>query len=366
MKVCHVTSVHPHTDTRIFVKECCTLAMAGHDTHLVAAGAPDEVRSGVRLHGVAPGAGGRLSRMTGTARKVVRRARALDADVYHFHDPELLPFALGLRRAGKRVIYDVHEDLPRDILSKTWIPAALRGAVARGVEACEDYAARRFDCVIAATPFIRERFLRRGARADVVNNYPILGELAVPHESGARREHAVAYVGEITALRGAVEMVQAIGATDAKLLLGGRFEDAGLRQRVMNLPGWGRVEELGQLARPAVAGTFARARAGLVLLHPAPNHTHAQPNKMFEYMSAGLPLIGSDFPLWREIIEGNACGLCVDPLDPGAIAGAIRWILAHPDEAARMGENGRRAVLEKYNWDAEGARLLSIYEALDG
>lgn len=365
MKVCHVTSVHPYTDTRIFLKECTTLAKAGHDTHLVAARAPDEIRNGVHIHGVAAAAGGRLARMARTAGAVARKARALNADVYHVHDPELLPFALKLRREGKRVIYDVHEDVPRDIMSKTWIPTPLRTPISRSFEVYENDAAKRFDYVITATPFIKQRFLRHCANVEVVNNYPILGELGATHGAGPQKEHAVTYVGDITGIRGAVEMVRAIGETDAKLLLGGQFGEPQLRQQVTQLPGWRNVEELGQLHRAAVAATFARARAGLVLLHPAPNHTDAQPNKMFEYMSAGLPLIGSHFPLWREIIEGNACGLCVDPLDAQAIARAIRWILDHPEEAARMAANGQKAVREKYNWDTEGGKLLSIYKALE-
>lgn len=365
MKVCHITSVHPYTDTRIFLKECTTLAMAGHETHLVAAGAPDEIRNGVHIHGVAAAPGRRLARMAKTARAVVGMARTLNADVYHFHDPELLPSALKLRREGKRVIYDVHEDVPRDIMSKPWIPRPLRAHISRSFEVYENYAAKCFDYVITATPFIKQRFMRHCAKVEVVNNYPILGELGVAHGTRPQKERAVTYVGDITGIRGSVEMVRAIGETDAKLLLGGRFDSPGLRQQVMQLPGWASVEELGQLSRTAVAVTFARARAGLVLLHPSPNHTDAQPNKMFEYMSAGLPLIGSNFPLWREIIEGNSCGLCVDPLDAHAIAQAIRWILDHPEEGARMADNGRKAVREKYNWEAEGQKLLSIYQELE-
>ena len=92
-----------------------------------------------------------------------------------------------------------------------------------------------------------------------------------------------------------------------------------------------------------------------------PNHVNALPNKMFEYMSAGLPVIASNFPLWKEIVEGNKCGLTVNPLSPKEIAEAIRYLLAHPEEARKMGENGRKAVLEKYNWDNESRKLMVFY-----
>jgi glycosyltransferase involved in cell wall biosynthesis len=95
-----------------------------------------------------------------------------------------------------------------------------------------------------------------------------------------------------------------------------------------------------------------------------PNHIDAQPNKMFEYMSAGLPLIASDFPLWREIVEGNDCGVCVDPADPAAIAEAIDRLVENPDLARRMGENGQRAVHERYNWAIEEKKLLALYDTV--
>jgi glycosyltransferase involved in cell wall biosynthesis len=85
---------------------------------------------------------------------------------------------------------------------------------------------------------------------------------------------------------------------------------------------------------------------------------------MFEYMAAGVPVIASHFPLWRQIVEGNACGICVDPLDPQAIAGAIDYLATHPEDAERMGRNGQRAVAAKYNWNIEEQKLLDFYAAL--
>lgn len=365
MKVCHFTSVHPYNDTRLLIKETAILAAAGHDVHLVAPDAPDgEVVNKVHLHHVTVPAGGRLARMTKTAWAVYQKAKSLDADIYHFHDPELLPLALLLKRNGKKVIYDSHEDVPRDILTKAWIPRPVRVLIAKTFEVFENFAARRMSYVVTATPFIERRFQRINPRSKAVNNYPILDELQYESTGWEQKRDAVTYVGSISEIRGIFQMVEAVSQTKAAFLLGGRFSPPELREQVIRLPGWKCVEELGQLNRKEVARIFALAKAGLVLLHPAPNHTDAQPNKMFEYMSAGLPLIGSHFPLWREIIEGNECGICVDPLDPGAIAKAVTWIMEHPVEAARLGENGRRAVREKYNWEAEGKILLAIYEEL--
>ncbi|MFA7567584.1 MAG: glycosyltransferase, partial [Alkalispirochaeta sp.] len=129
---------------------------------------------------------------------------------------------------------------------------------------------------------------------------------------------------------------------------------------------WKHVDFHGWLDRLGVRAILEQSTAGLVTFHPLPNHTDAQPNKMFEYMAAGIPVIASNFPLWREIIEGNQCGICVDPLNPEEIAKAIDYLVTHPQEAAELGQNGRQAVEKKYNWHQEEVKLLQLYSALRG
>lgn len=363
MRVCHFSSVHPADDIRIFHKECRSLAEAGHEVYFVVPTEADGVRDGVRIHAVAPAGGGRLLRMLLTTFRVFRAVRALRARVYHFHDPELLPWALLLRLSGAAVIYDAHEDVPRDILSKAWIPGWLRRPLAWGFEFVEDFVARRLDAVVTATPHIRDRFLAAGCCALDINNYPIPGELLLAESAddfsrGARPD--VCYAGLIIPIRGSREMVNAAGRTGITLQLAGRLAPAE-RTQLAALPGWEYVQELGMQDRAGVSRTYGRSFAGLVLFHDEPNHTHAQPNKLFEYMSAGMPLIASNFPLWREVVEGSGAGICVDPLDVEAIAAAMRRLDGDRELAQRMGECGRRAVNETYNWEAERRKLLALY-----
>ncbi len=361
-RVVHLTSVHHPADTRIFAKECRTLARAGHEVTLVApAPRPAEV-DGIAISAV-PEARGRLQRMTKTVAAVRRRALELDADLYHFHDPELMPLGVELRRRGRAVVYDVHEDAPRAMLTKAWLPRWGRRPVARAVELGEPLAARGMSAIVAATPTIGARFERLGPPTVVVNNFPVIGDLSPPADDAGPRERAACYVGDINRVRGAIEMVDAAGLSGVRLLLAGPFSEPGLRDEAAARPGWGEVEELGRITRPEVAAMFARARAGLVVLHPAPNHVNGRPNKLFEYMSAGLPVIASHFPLWREIVEDAACGICVDPLDPAAIAAAMRR-LADGDEAAEMGARGREAVQSRFNWDSEASKLVELYARL--
>lgn len=372
MKVVHLTTVHSRSDTRIFLKECRSLAADGHEvTLIVADGLGEEVRDGVSIVDVGK-PNGRRDRMLGATRRAMRRAVAAGADVYHFHDPELLPVGLALKRRGKTVVYDAHEDVPRDILSKAYIHPILRRPIAAAAALFERFVCRRLDHVVAATPAIRDKFTAWGVEATDINNFPMLGEL----DSGIAwtgKAREVCYVGGIAAVRGIREIVAAMAlcSSGARLNLAGSFSEKRVRAEVERTPGWTRVNELGFLPRTGVRDVLARSVAGLVTLHLTSAYRDALPIKMFEYMSAGLPVIASDFPLWREIIEGNDCGLCVDPLDAKAIAAAIDRLVNNPDLAKRMGENGRRAVSERYNWATEERKLQALYrgfeaEALEG
>jgi len=360
-----MTSVHPADDMRIFAKECRTLAARGYDVHLIAPGAQPGLREGVCVWAVPAGkSSSRALRITRTVMHVYRFARGLDADVYHLHDPELIPAGLLLAQRGKQIIYDAHEDLPDDILMKAWIRPRLRPPIARLAAVVEPAAARRFAAVVAATPTIQERFAGQRCRAVTVGNFPDLAEFDGPPPADRDHERAVCYVGGITDVRGVRVMVEAMAHVDAALLLAGRFSPRGLRDQLVALPGWSRVVELGHTERAEVARIFRRSRAGLVLFKPTAAHLTARPTKIYEYMAAGLPVIASDFPRWRAVLEDAGCGLCVDPGDPGALARAIKWILDHPQEAKAMGEKGRRAVESRYNWQSEARTLEALYEAV--
>ena len=365
MKISHLTSAHPRGDTRIFVKQCQSLASAGFSVSLVVAdGKGDDLKNDIHIFDVGH-LPGRLKRMLSTTQRVFTKALALDADVYHLHDPELIPTGLKLKRLGKRVIFDAHEDVASQLLGKPYLgPLRLR-ALASIFSCYERYACRRFDGVVAATPYIRDKFLKINPNTVDVNNFPVLGELetGISWES---KQAEVCYVGGIAAIRGIQEIIMAMSHLSCaiRLNLAGCFSEPAIERAARIMPGWQQVNELGFVDRLGVRDVLGRSMAGLVTLRPVINYFDALPVKMFEYMAAGIPPIASNFPLWRDIIEGHDCGLCVDPLDPAAIAKAIDYLVTHPEEAQRMGNNGRRAVLEKYNWSLEEAKLLQFYDQL--
>ncbi len=376
MRIAHLTISHGPLDVRIFQKECRTLADAGHDVHLMVPGPVPAQRDGVRFHSL-PDVGRddaffwRVWRHLPT---IYRKARDLNASAYHLPDPSLIPAALLLKRTGATIVYDAHEDRP--LQARTKYSASGRplvGLISAALwRILEGVAKRSFDRFVAATPTIAETFPRE--RTTAILNYPCPEEfsedrLGAPPPFGSRRNEVV-YLGMVHPFRGVREAVEAIGMLpeelDPRLVLVGDFSRArpGFRGELERLPGWSRVDVVGPLPRDAALARAARSRVGLNLLVPRPEHVDAIGNKTFEYMAAGIPVVVSDFPVWREIVAANGAGLTVDPLDSAQVAARLRYLFERPAEAEAMGRRALVAVASKYNWDSEGARLVEMYAGL--
>ncbi len=365
-KVCHITTVHSRCDVRIFLKECRSLAEAGYEVVLVVAdGNGDEIKDGISVVDIGC-SNGRFDRMFRVTQRALENAVSIDADIYHFHDPELIPVGRKLKSAGKTVIFDSHEDVPKQLLCKPYLNPLVKRLLSKVFAAYEAWACKHFDAIITATPFIRNKFLEINPNSVDINNFPILGELSVESIDWTKKRNEVCYVGSISAMRGIEEIVHAMWQVNGgtHLQLCGEFSERYVLERCKELAGWKNVNELGWLDRSGVKDVLQYSVAGLVVLHPTLSYIDALPIKMFEYMSAGLPVIASDFPLWREIIDGNECGLCVDPMKPQEIAAAIDFLVNNPEQARDMGENGRRAVQDHYNWSVEAKKLAHLYKSL--
>ena len=365
IKITHLTSAHPRYDTRIFIKMCSSLAKKQNYkvSLIVADDKGDEVKNRVNIFDVGK-KNGRLNRILKTTKNVYKKALEINSDIYHIHDPELIPIGLRLKKMGKKVIYDAHEDVALQILSKSYMNIILRKILSESFLIFEKFAFKRFDYIITATSHIRDKFAKINQNCMDINNYPKLEEFEFDSKP-KQKENAVCYIGSIAEVRGIKEIVHAMEFVgDIKLLLAGDFREKDVESEVKTYNGWGKVEELGFLGRVGVADVVNRSKAGLVTLHPIVNYQDALPVKMFEYMASGLPVIASNISLWQGIIDDAKCGLCVDPMNPKAIADAIEYIMTHPVEAKIMGENGKKAVIEKYNWGIEEKKLFSIYERL--
>lgn len=370
MRITHISIIHLPFDPRIFRKQCRALAAAGHDVHLVVGGAPKEEVDGIRFHTIA-----KDPRRPPARRQCSRFLRAavwafmLRPSTFHLHDPHLIPLGLLLKLGGSRVVYDVHEDYPAHARTKlaghpvrAWLKAGMWKALER-------LAARTLDHFVCASPAVAARFPR--SRTTVVGNFPLHARFERASANGvfrpyAERPNTVVFHGVMAEARGTWDLLRAIELVpadlDCRLRLIGYAKQPELERRAalaakIDLIPWQPFSEV-------LRELFA-ARAGVALLHPHPNHMDAiRSNKLFEYMAAGIPVIAADMPAWRDIVVGTGCGLVADPRDPAAIAAAIEHLLTHPEEAEAMGERGRAAVHERFNWDGDAARLLSLYRDL--
>lgn len=366
MKIAHVSTVHPSNDVRVFHKMCKTLVQSGHDVTLVINHDKDEVIDGVQIRALSRPAS-RLRRFVTSGFKALKVARREGPDVYHLHDPELLPWALLLRLTGRRVIFDMHENLPAAISSKGWIAGWLRKPLARAVKFFEKLAFRYVPVIFAEHSYSREYTTARSH--ETVLNLPVVEELAAI-ERTRNPAFSLVYVGRVADQRGSLTTLEAIKRIDQTPGPSVEFECIGgstpghekeLHDYVSrhNLEG---VRLHGRLHPADAWDKAASCHLGLAMLHPVSNYLESYPTKMFEYMALGIPVLVSNFPLYDEIIQQTGAGKTADPLDPESIADTIRWFMEHPQEAREMGRKGREAAMSDYSWHHEAKKLLAFYE----
>ena len=354
MKICHLTSAHRQEDIRIFHKECVSLADAGYEVYQISCGNTYN-KKGVHLIGTGEQQAGRAGRMIKTAKAVYKAAVKLDADLYHLHDPELLPYGLKLKHKGKKVIFDSHEDVPAQIMDKEWIPKPLRKIVSECYRKYETYAVKQLDAVVAATPHITEVFRERCKKVAVINNYPRLDDIEFHEKRFADREPIVCYAGGINEIRGEKIMIEAMKDVDGVLILAGDHEIMEIEEG---------IRYIGQISRKEVNELYGNAIAGLCILKPIENYYYSQPIKVYEYMAAGIPYICSDFPGWRKLAEESSAGICVNPENMIEIRKTIKSLLNDRSYAQEMGRNGREYIMNKCNWTNEEKKLIDLYKSI--
>lgn len=364
VRVCHITDVHKPEDGRIFHKECCSLAEAGYEVYLVAQGESYN-KNGVHIVGIGEKPQKKAKRMLSFAKKAYRKALELDCDIYHIHDPELLPYAAKLKAKGKKVIFDAHENVAEDISQKEWIPSMLRAAAYRTYKLLEKNNCKKMDAVISVTPDVCEYYESINPNTYMVTNYPVIKEKEAVLN---KRKNTVCFAGTIEEFWNHDKLIDAIDEIDkCKYVLCG-FAKENYLARLKTLKAWGKVDYLGQIPHEQVNGLLLKSNVGVALLEPSKNTCMRRGTlgntKLFEEMMAELPVVCTDFDLWEEIIDKYHCGICVNPDNVEEIRDAINYLFDHPEEAEQMGKNGRKAVEEEYNWKSQEKVLLELYKSL--
>jgi len=367
-KIVHMTSAHPPFDTRVFQKECKSLSRAGYEIVLIAPHDKDEIVDGVRIL-AAPRPKGRIERLARTSRLVYQAALKENADLYHIQNEfELLFWGQLLRLKGRKVVYDMHENLLKSIPTKPWIKPLFRPFVVFACMILERILLHEVPVIFAEHSYVKD-YLWVNKHITVLN-MPLTSKLQQINEV-KYREPTLGYIGGVTPERGSIATLESLSILKEKGYHVGwdcigpadKEHQQDLRRIIEEYKLEG-VRFWGYLMPAHGWRIIARCHIGLALLKSVPNYYESYPTKLFEYMAMGIPVIASDFPLYRQIVEEERCGVCVNPESPSEIAQAVQWLLENPEQAEAMGERGRRATIEKYNWDQEQNKLLAFYQSL--
>ncbi len=365
-KVCHMTSAHPSEDVRIFQKECVSLAQAGYEVYLVERGESYD-KNGVHIIGVGDIPGKRIKRMTVGAKKVYRAALALNCDIYHIHDPELLPYCKKLKSRGKKVIFDSHELTRAQILRKNYLPSFALRLISKLYAAYENRVLKEIDGVIFPCT-INGAFPLPGKRQVLLNNVPRLAELYNHYKPDAKKEpNTVCTVGSLTYDRGIKHLVLAAHRAGCKAILAGTVMPSMFETELKQMPESKDAEFLGQINREQVRKVYERSMVGVSSILNVGQYTMAEnlPTKVYEFMAMGLPVILSRNSFNESMIQQYQFGICADPENTDELTAAIRELLDNPEKSKELGRNGRKAVQSVFNWEHEQEKLLELYNSLE-
>jgi len=362
MRVLHVATNHPWTDNRVHYRECTSLACAGYDVTLIAATADHAVPgpSPVKLV-IVPRHRLRWRMLIAPGRAVLESVKR-HAHIVHLHDPELVFAIPVLRILGMKVIFDAHEDYRVSFLSwlhQPWHRRAILSVLGRVIVFLGGLATH----VIAATETIAVRYPTR--RVSILHNYPPLSRLAESSTPIHQRSKTVIYIGGFSDARGIHQMIDAthhaLWPSDWTLVVAGPGS-GNLRTELSNTISHPRVRYLGLLPPQEARALLDDARVGLCVFQDTAAHRDALPTKVFEYLEAGLPVIVSNFPLWRTLF--NQCGTFVNQESSMEIARAV----AAYDQDARLLEThatkAHHLAITQFNWEHEVTCLLDVYQMI--
>ena len=372
-KVVHLTTVHHPFDTRIYHKECLSLHKAGYNVSLIVAlankknGEEVVTKDGIRLIATKKRKS-RLARMILSTWKTYRLAKKENADYYHFHDPELLWVGWLLKNKNNHVIYDVHEDYYTGILQKDYLKRPIKKIVAKLYDIIEKFFIKCMDIALAEK-YYQERY----PEGKQILNYPILDQTLLQVKRNTEKpSNTLIYTGNVTEVRGSYlhaklpklpskSEVYFYGKCDRSIAE--RMNAmAGSASDRLHFTGIDRFVEREDIDQAYLEKNWL---AGLAIFPPTEHYKRKELTKFFEYMTAGIPIICSNFPVWQKFIDRYRCGLTVDPNNPEEWEQAINYLKNYPDERQEMIANGRRAIKNELNWQAEEEKLLTWYYRLD-
>ena len=362
MKIAYLTSVHPRNDTR--VNKICETSLKFSEVFLICAdGYGNLKKKNFTIYDLgAPK--NRLFRLWTTCNQIYKIATNINADIYHIHDPELIRVGINLIKQGKKVIFDSHEDILDQLKDKIYLNFFIKYLFVIFYFFYQKITLKKFTGLIAATNKILKKIKKFNSNVIVIYNYPEINKFffSKPVDS---KKFKICYIGDISINRGVQNLVKSLEfvKNDITLVLAGKFESKKLLAKLKKYPCWKKVNYLGYVHHNVFFNSF-NFQAGMLNLLNTRNHFESMPNKLFEYMKYGIPIIYSNFNFWKRIIKKNNCGVYCNETSPQDIAYKIDYIINNPIIAKKMSMNGLKAFKKYYNWTSEEKKLIKFYKKI--
>lgn len=366
-KIVHFTTVHPRFDGRIFQKECRSLAQKGFDVHLVVADSlGNDVYDGVTIHDIEKSSLGRLGRFILKTTQMYFRVKALKGDLYHFHDPELILTGLLLRLSGNKVVFDIHENLPLQIMHKYWIPMPLRKITSLFYSAVEGLCCRIFNGLLVPQPTMKQAYLKLNRNTELIGNFVDTENIILPTSDLKKNRNSkfvLVHAGALSEERGAINMLNLLSSLDStyELYLAGNVASKALRVKLEKHSSWDKVKFYGVVSHSKINELYNESKVGLILYNNVGQYYLSYAIKLFEFMARGIPVIMPNFGEWPKFNQQYNCGICVDVTDSESVARAVEYLNENSNEREILGNNGKNAIENKFNWRIESEKLISFY-----
>ena len=371
IKVCHIISGYYRNDPRIFQRQCKSLVNGGFEVCILTNdGQPNEVIEGIKVYATDKYWKNRIKVLLFSKSQFLKKAIEVNADIYQLHSPELLSLGLTLKKLGKIVIYDSHEDLPSHILEKEWLPVIVRKPISIFINFYMNRVLKSYNEIISPHHHVVEKLELINANTTLITNFAKVGSLINYDLSHyLNRENSICYSGTVYLSSNQEFIIEAISnINNLKYQIVG-FIDENYKEQLSERKGFEKLQFLGRIPWAELNDFYSKSLIGMVIMDYKLNlgykrGTYAV-NKIFEYMEAGLPIICTDYDLWKEIIDKYDCGICVEPNNAKQIEEAIQFLISNKEKAYQMGQNGRKAVLLEYNWSTQEKEYLRIFKKYD-
>ncbi|WAC11161.1 glycosyltransferase [Dyadobacter pollutisoli] len=367
-RVMLLSTVHPPTDPRIFYKIAPSLSTY-YEVFCAMPGARANTETNAFKTIRLPHFQGLFARALFCHPVALWNYLRFRPDLVHIFVPELLPLAFLFQWLGTKVIYEVQENLYKKFSIKRYNNGAVYQFLFR---LCDRIAMRRFHLIFTEHAYL-DVYRDLAYPHVVIHNYASLAFIDANKScSGVISDKPqLFYTGVISMERcfdiivAALARLKVTYPTFHVHLFGPSRLD---QKEMAKLPGFEDIRNnltFYGYTDIKMALPFAQnATAGIALLKPVADYPESYTTKLFEYMSLGLPVITSDFPIYRDVVEQSECGFCISPYDSDALYEKLRWIIENPGLARSMGNNGRKSAEKNYNWQQEEGLLLSFYKSL--